>query len=49
MVVVRFSTDVLTPARGEEPLRLELDLVSEGIIWFAEVQGHPVEILVDPL
>jgi hypothetical protein len=48
-VVVPFSTDVPTPARGEEALRLELDLVSEGIIWFAEVRGHPVEILVDAL
>jgi SAM-dependent methyltransferase len=46
-VLVRFSTDVPTPAAGQEPVRLELDLVSEGIIWFAEVRGHPVEILVD--
>lgn len=46
VVVVPFSTEVPTPAPGEEPVRLELDLVSEGIIWFAEVRGHPVQILV---
>jgi hypothetical protein len=46
-VEVPFSTDVPTPRPGEEPVRLELDLVSEGIIWFAEVHGRPVEILVE--
>jgi len=45
-LVVPFATEVPTPAPGEPPVRLELDLVSEGIIWFAEVRGHPVEILV---
>ncbi|MGA2519213.1 MAG: methyltransferase domain-containing protein [Acidimicrobiales bacterium] len=45
---VAFSTEVPTPGPGDEPLRLELDLVSEGIIWFAEVSGHPVEIPVPP-
>jgi hypothetical protein len=45
-VVVPFATEVRTPAPGEEPCRLELDLVSEGIIWFAEVRGHPVEVVV---
>ncbi len=44
----RFSTEVPMPGPGDEPLRLELDLVSEGIIWFAEVSGHPVEIPVPP-
>jgi len=46
-VEVRFSTKVPTPLPGEGPVRLELDLVSEGIIWFAEVHGRPVEISVD--
>ena len=45
---VAFSTDLPTPSPGEEPVRLELDLVSEGIIWFAEVHGRPTEIRVDP-
>jgi ubiquinone/menaquinone biosynthesis C-methylase UbiE len=43
-----FSTEVPTPGAGEDRVRLELDLVSEGIIWFAEVHGHPVEIVVGP-
>jgi hypothetical protein len=46
-VEVRFSTEVPTPLAGEAPVRLELDLVSEGVIWFAEVHGRPVEIRVD--
>jgi ubiquinone/menaquinone biosynthesis C-methylase UbiE len=47
-VKVTFATQVPEPASGEEPFRLELDLVSEGIAWFAEVRGRPVEILVGP-
>jgi SAM-dependent methyltransferase len=43
-VVVPFVTEVPVPGPGAEAVRLELDLVAEGIIWFAEVQGHPVEI-----
>lgn len=46
-VVVPFATEVPMPPGGEAPVRLELDLVSEGIIWFAEVHGRPVDIRVD--
>jgi hypothetical protein len=45
---LEFSTQVNTPAPGSEPVWLELDLVSEGISWFAEVDGHPLEVAVPP-
>jgi hypothetical protein len=45
---LEFETDVDTPAHGSAPLLLELDLVSEGISWFAEVHGHPIEIEIPP-
>lgn len=45
---IPFHTDVPTPGPGEEPLRLELDLVSEGITWFANVQGPPHVVMIDP-
>ena len=44
-----FETFVDTPARSSAPLKLELDLVSEGISWFAEVHGHPIEIEIPPM
>ncbi|MGH9919065.1 MAG: hypothetical protein ACRD6W_09390, partial [Nitrososphaerales archaeon] len=47
-VVLSFSTDVPTPQPGEDPLRLEIDLVSEGITWFANVRGRPFEIDIEP-
>jgi hypothetical protein len=47
-VVVDFVTEVPTPTADEDPRRLELDLVSDGIIWFAEVAGRPVEIPIPP-
>ncbi len=47
-VVVDFTTEVPTPGPGQAPGRLELDLVSDGIIWFAEVQGRPVEVPIPP-
>jgi SAM-dependent methyltransferase len=43
---LQFSTELATPAADDDPVVLELDLVSEGISWFAEVQGHPIEIPV---
>ena len=43
-----FDTDIDTPQAGSDRLMLELDLVSEGISWFAEVHGHPIEIEVPP-
>ncbi len=46
-VTVPFRTEVPEPSPGEPPLRLEVDLVAEGIAWFAEIRGHPYEILVD--
>jgi 2-polyprenyl-3-methyl-5-hydroxy-6-metoxy-1,4-benzoquinol methylase len=47
-VSVEFETEIATPAPGSEPVLLELDLVSEGISWFAEVRGHPMEIRIPP-
>jgi len=48
-VDVAFTTEVAVPGSGDHPVRLELDLVAEGIIWFAEVHGRPVEIALDPI
>ena len=45
--MVAFATEVPLPDGGPTPVRLELDLVSEGVIWFAEVRGHPIEIRLD--
>jgi 2-polyprenyl-3-methyl-5-hydroxy-6-metoxy-1,4-benzoquinol methylase len=45
---VEFETELKTPQPGEGPVVLELDLVSEGISWFAEVHGHPVEVRIPP-
>jgi SAM-dependent methyltransferase len=42
-VVVPFVTDI-TDDGGEDVQRLELDLVAEGITWFAEVHGEPLVI-----
>jgi SAM-dependent methyltransferase len=41
-----FEVPFLARVPREEPgdLRLELDMVSEGIAWFAEVKGHPIGI-----
>jgi SAM-dependent methyltransferase len=47
-VEVGFSTEIETPARGRDPVILELDMVSEGISWFAEVNGRPQEIRIGP-
>ncbi len=47
-VVVNVETEIDTPSAGRDPVWLELDLVSEGISWFAEVHGHPVEIALPP-
>ncbi len=47
-VVVNLDTEIDTPSAGRDPVWLELDLVSEGITWFAEVHGHPIEIAVPP-
>jgi 2-polyprenyl-3-methyl-5-hydroxy-6-metoxy-1,4-benzoquinol methylase len=43
-VHLEFETELETPASWEAPVLLELDVVSEGISWFAEVRGHPIEI-----
>jgi hypothetical protein len=48
-VVLPFATDVDTPTAGSDPVVLEVDLVSEGMCWFAEVAGHPIEVPVPPL
>jgi SAM-dependent methyltransferase len=47
-VVVNLETEIDTPSAERDPVWLELDLVSEGISWFAEVHGHPVEIALPP-
>jgi hypothetical protein len=47
-VVVDLDTEIETPGPRSDPVWLELDLVSEGISWFAEVHGHPTEIAVPP-
>ncbi len=47
-VVVNLDTEIETPGAGSDPVWLELDLVSEGISWFAEVHGHPTEIALPP-
>jgi ubiquinone/menaquinone biosynthesis C-methylase UbiE len=47
-VVIPFTTDVATPKVGDEPVYLEVDLVSEGITWFATIQGAPLRIRIDP-
>jgi hypothetical protein len=47
-VSIEFETQVATPQLTGEPVLLELDLVSEGISWFAEVHGHPIEIRIPP-
>jgi SAM-dependent methyltransferase len=40
-VEVRFETEVAVSPSDEGRVRLELDLVSEGIVWFSEVRGRP--------
>jgi ubiquinone/menaquinone biosynthesis C-methylase UbiE len=45
---VRFTTEIETPGRGSEDVFLEIDLVSEGISWFAEVSGQPLEVRIPP-
>ena len=47
-VVVELDTEVDTPWPAKRSVWLELDLVSEGISWFAEVHGHPIEIAIPP-
>lgn len=47
-VVVELDTELETPGPRSDPVWLELDLVSEGISWFAEVHGHPTEIAIPP-
>ena len=47
-VEIPFETEVQTPADGERPVVLELDLVAEGITWFASVRGRPFEIDLTP-
>jgi SAM-dependent methyltransferase len=47
-VVVNLDTEIDTPGVRSDPVWLELDLVSEGISWFAEVHGHPVDIALPP-
>ncbi len=47
-VVVELDVEIETPSAGSDPVWLELDLVSEGITWFAEVHGHPMEIALPP-
>jgi SAM-dependent methyltransferase len=47
-VVVNLDTEIDTPGEGSDPVWLELDLVSEGISWFAEVHGHPVDVALPP-
>ena len=42
-VVVELGRRDRTPRAGSDPVWLELDLVSEGISWFAEVHGHPMD------
>ena len=46
-VEVPFRTAVPAVRPGDPPLRLEVDLVAEGIAWFAEISGHPHEIWID--
>ncbi|MFZ0667202.1 MAG: class I SAM-dependent methyltransferase [Acidimicrobiales bacterium] len=48
-VVLPFSTEVDTPPAGSDPVVLELDLVSEGMCWFAEVAGRPIDVPVPPV
>jgi SAM-dependent methyltransferase len=43
-ITVDFETEVDTPSSAAERVTLELDLVSEGISWFAEVHGHPIDV-----
>ena len=47
-VIVELETEIETPGIANDPVWLEVDLVSEGISWFAEVHGHPVEIAIPP-
>jgi SAM-dependent methyltransferase len=47
-VVVNLDTKIDTPGVRTDPVWLELDLVSEGISWFAEVHGHPVDVALPP-
>lgn len=47
-VDLALETEIATPARDAEPVVLELDLVSEGLSWFAEVSGHPIEVPIPP-
>jgi SAM-dependent methyltransferase len=47
-ITVDFETEVDTPSSANERVTLELDLVSEGISWFAEVHGHPIDIEIPP-
>jgi SAM-dependent methyltransferase len=49
VVTVHFETRVRAPGADEGPLRLEIDLVSEGITWFANVHGAPYEVRIEPL
>ena len=43
------SVEIPTPRREDDALVLEIDMVSEGISWFAEVDGHPVEVAIPPV
>ncbi|MHB8440367.1 MAG: class I SAM-dependent methyltransferase [Acidimicrobiales bacterium] len=47
-VEVQVLTELPTPAAGDLPMWLEVDLVSEGIAWFATVQQAPQEIAIPP-
>jgi SAM-dependent methyltransferase len=47
-VVIPFVTEVATPRLGDDPVHLEIDLVSEGITWFATIQGAPFRVRIDP-
>jgi hypothetical protein len=47
-VTLEFETEIVTPSVAGGRVFLELDMVSEGISWFAEVHGHPIEIEVPP-
>lgn len=47
-VAVSFATEVADQESEQGPVHLELDLVSEGIIWFANVGAPPLEIELPP-
>jgi SAM-dependent methyltransferase len=47
-VELELAVDVPRPRVRDDALVLEIDMVSEGISWFAEVDGHPIEVAIPP-